>query len=826
MSFRNCITNGVTDGLITNDQANKAYELFDDLHTQYKEKMSPAAAEAKAAQDTFNRIKSASAHKRRIKLMQIKTMQNLTMELAGYPKPNRPGLAIQALVSPDQFAKFSNLEKRFKVNQALLFGEMDAILGRFRKGVYGQTTHKAELNTVVREIFGKDTGNASAREMAQAWEQTIEKGRLELNRLGMRIPKLEGYGMPQSHVSVDVRKAGFDEWYGFIKDLLDKNKMINYETGLPFTDETLALELRKAFDTIASDGYSKIQTAGAASQGKMLANRRLDHRFLIFKNADSWIKYQERFGNPDPFHTMINHIDSIARDMTMLQILGPNPNATINALKTSTFKAASRADVANKTDKFLTLAKKDLSRFDTMMDLFTGKANTFESQLLHSWGAGTRNLLSSALLGSAPLTAISDLATMRLASRFIGMPQTAALKRMMSQIAPLDIEEKGRFAIRLGIAADNWIQTANAQARFFGETTGPEFTRRIADTSMRLSGLQPWTQAGRQAFGIELLGFLGDQTNKKFDDLPKKLQDAFNSYGIGKNKWEIIRHTKLYEHRGDKFLRPLDIEARGDLAPGVGRDLAQDLLELLHTETEYAVPTASIRARATLMGGSKGGTLPGEIIRSFGMFKNFPVTLTYTHIMRYIQMDGVFNKIMWMTEFIIGGTFMGALALQSKDIITRGRDPRPMDTAEFWGAALMQAGGLGIMGDFLFMNVNRFGGGLTTTIAGPSVQFYNDAKQLTVGNIMEMAQGKDTRFGNELVRFIGRYAPGSSNWYTRLAWERMALDTMQKWADPGAASSFRRRMRNQKKYLGSDSWWQPGRTMPSRGPELEGVIGR
>ena len=192
MSFRNCITNGVTDGLITNDQANKAYELFDDLHTQYKEKMSPAAAEAKAAQDTFNRIKSASAHKRRIKLMQIKTMQNLTMELAGYPKPNRPGLAIQALVSPDQFAKFSNLEKRFKVNQALLFGEMDAILGRFRKGVYGQTTHKAELNTVVREIFGKDTGNASAREMAQAWEQTIEKGRLELNRLGMRTPQTGG----------------------------------------------------------------------------------------------------------------------------------------------------------------------------------------------------------------------------------------------------------------------------------------------------------------------------------------------------------------------------------------------------------------------------------------------------------------------------------------------------------------------------------------------------------------------------------------------------------------------------------------------------------
>ena len=59
-------------------------------------------------------------------------------------------------------------------------------------------------------------------------------------------------------------------------------------------------------------------------------------------------------------------------------------------------------------------------------------------------------------------------------------------------------------------------------------------------------------------------------------------------------------------------------------------------------------------------------------------------------------------------------------------------------------------------------------------------------QKLTVGNIEELIQGKDTHFGRELIRNVGRYFRGSSIWYLRLAFERAVLDRLQEQIDPGA----------------------------------------
>ena len=53
---------------------------------------------------------------------------------------------------------------------------------------------------------------------------------------------------------------------------------------------------------------------------------------------------------------------------------------------------------------------------------------------------------------------------------------------------------------------------------------------------------------------------------------------------------------------------------------------------------------------------------------------------------------------------------LGGLAVQLKEI-AKGNDPRPMDSAEFWLAAVMQGGGLGIFGDFFSASTSRTGAG-------------------------------------------------------------------------------------------------------------------
>ena len=147
-----------------------------------------------------------------------------------------------------------------------------------------------------------------------------------------------------------------------------------------------------------------------------------------------------------------------------------------------------------------------------------------------------------------------------------------------------------------------------------------------------------------------------------------------------------------------------------------------------------------------------------------------------------------------------------------------------MTSKEFWGAAFMQSGGLGIYGDFLMSDHNRFGGGIAQTIAGPVVGLAEDVLKLSMGNVQQAIEGEDTNVASDLVKFAGKYTPGSSLWYSRLALERNVLQQLQKFADPKAARKFRK---IEKKYMRENNqgyWWRPGETSPDRSPEYSNIF--
>jgi hypothetical protein len=244
---------------------------------------------------------------------------------------------------------------------------------------------------------------------------------------------------------------------------------------------------------------------------------------------------------------------------------------------------------------------------------------------------------------------------------------------------------------------------------------------------------------------------------------------------------------------------------------------------MVETETNFAVPSTSVRGRAALTGDIPPGTFAGEFVRSFAMYKNFGVTLVNTHIMRGAGAKGVKGKGRYYADLLISTTIMGALALQLKEM-SKGRDPRPMDDAEFWGAAFLQGGGLGIYGDFLFADLNRFDRGLAETVAGPVVGFANDVRNLTYGNIIEAAKGEDTKVASEMIRFAQRYTPGASMWYMRLGLERMVFDQAKLWADPDAGKKIRRTKRKYAREYGQKFWWEPGKTTPKRTPNIENIF--
>lgn len=118
--------------------------------------------------------------------------------------------------------------------------------------------------------------------MSQAWKASSEYLRTRFNAAGGAIPKRMDWGMPQIHDTMRVRQSTYEEWRDFISPRLDLKKMIDEQTGLPFSDGKLEFALKDAYETIRKDGFNKVKP-GTMTGNKSFALRNQDHRFFVLK---------------------------------------------------------------------------------------------------------------------------------------------------------------------------------------------------------------------------------------------------------------------------------------------------------------------------------------------------------------------------------------------------------------------------------------------------------------------------------------------------------------------------------------------------------------
>jgi uncharacterized membrane protein YeaQ/YmgE (transglycosylase-associated protein family) len=725
---------------------------------------------------------------------------------------------------------------------------------RYKLGGRQTKLQKANLKLMVKELMGENTGNVNAKQLADAWRETAEHLRKRANSFGMKILTRKDWGLPQLHDTLLVRQSSKADWIDFILPKLDLDKMVNEATGLPFNDKTIREALGGVYDNIATEGMATFKP-GTASYGRALHNRRLDHRFLAFKSADDWMEYQTRFGSPDPFKTMLEHINGMSRDIAILKVLGPNPDAThtwaLGMIKKQTkIDAAAEAqgkfkrkkvfikDI--KTGKKTRILRNEQDRTNGILEninnIYAMHKGTLHKPIDGFFGntfAGLRQILTSAQLGGASIMAITDFHWTRTTAKFNGLPATKANATALKLLYEGIKKDKplARTAIRLGLITESWNAIAGVQTRYLNEVESPMLTKRIADAVLRGSGLSHITQSGKWAFGMTIYGELAEQSGKSFNQLNKKLSAQLKKYGIGEKEWDIIRATKLYDAgideptmvgKGATFLRPDDIMARADLDEATREFLTTRLMTFVTNETNFAVPSSSAKGRVTLAGNARAGTIKGEIMNSILMYKNFPITLGMTHLNRGFQQVGFMGKFKYLLPMLIGGTVMGSLAYEIKQVAA-GKKPTPAEDTnpltpkgmKYWLNAMVYGGGLGIFGDFLVADQNRYGGSFSKTLAGPVASFLGDLINLTFGNAKEKLAGEKTNAGRELAAFIQRYTPGSSLWYTRLAFERLIMDTLERLINPDFKKDNRRNIKNLKNRTGQEYWWKPGEISPN-----------
>jgi len=820
MSFKDCIGRAVAGGEMDKKRAEQIISEYDRSFEAFRQHMGWTQADAEAARSTLRRVQAEAFEKRRVVQLQAAAVKRQGERMAKHKTmrgADNPGGYLIDVISNKRGSGGQTLDGKFHVVRASFRSQMGEAIQAFRANLVGVRRNVDTLRNVTREIFGEETGDKAAKAIARSWAEVSEKARTRFNAAGGHIGKRADWGLPQHHDARRVRKAGYQAWKAAILPRLDLEVMgRDFNDGLPFTPESLEVLLKDAFEAIRTDGHSRRKPAARAG-GSSLANRRADHRFFKFKDAENWMAYSEEFGaGQDAFRVMMGHLDNMAMDIALMEELGPNPNHTFAFLKDAAMSLAQRSPDTKAPDR----VRKAQTTATGMFDLLQGRTDIPHNVFWAQVGSAVRNFSTSALLGRAVISSVSDINTARTTASFMGLGQLEPTKMMAriyrSPALRADLNEAG-------LIFENAVDIGNAVARFELEDMQFQAAARLSDFTIRTTGLGWLTEARKQAFGGAIMHTIAsDWRGKAFGDLKPRTQRTLSKYGITRSDWELIRQAKVHTtERGLTLVRPQEVERVA------GQAVADRYLEAIHSMQEFAVPSTDLRGRSATLGGTKRGSIPGEFIRFGLQFKGFSITLLMTHVARVVEeaMAGRPGGALALgANLIIGNTLLGGVAIQLKEL-AKGKDPKDMTTAEFWGASFLQGGGVGIFGDFLFADHNRFGGGLGKTLAGPGVGLIEDVAKLTAGNIADRGDNA----GRDMVDFLRRWTPGGSNWYWAAVYQREILDQVQQVVDPRAQRSFNRRAQSAKN-LGSSYFYPPGSSAITgegriRAPQLKRALG-
>lgn len=734
-----------------------------------------------------------------------------------------PAAAAIALLSADARSKSGlNAEVMADVYKGQLWAAMQDVVDKLGKGKFGFQKGKAFMDDVVDEIFGRATGSEAAREIATAWNKGAAMVVDLWREAGGTMHKLDGWGLPQlQSLAKVIRNGGADgaTWIADHMNWLDWDRM-RWPNGAPIQPSERAGVLKAVWETLSSDGANKIDPDKFAGNGHALGNLVDQHRFLIYKDGEAWRAQHEKYGDGNVYDVMTAYIDSMSHKMGLIRVFGNNPEQMMKMVQAI---ALSRAkDGAQKVATQAALK----NRFEPLAEAVLRQNSMDPESTMANVVIGSGNVLNAAQLAGAVLAAMpGDLATTMVTRAFNKLPVLDGLigPYVRNLFKP---GEAAALATQSGFVMDEVIHSIFSKSRFSGLAEyGPAWTKRTADVTMRASAMNVHTNALRWANQAEMMGMLARTADVAFDEHP--LRFMMQKYGITADAWDRLRAIDKWEpYPGVTRLRPSDILATG----AAGRQqIFERFQSMILQESRYMVPNSTTEATVTLKGTLRPDTLPGALLHSFAMYKNFPISLALMYGRVAMSLPERSGRLQFIAAAGTSLILSGAVGLQLREM-SKGRDPLPMDRPAFWGKAMLASGAMSLWGDFLFAGVNQHGSGPVDMAAGPIASLAADTTQLAFGKMFKFADDfgtlkadkfdKSSPWGAQAVEFASRYTPGSSIWWGRAALQREIFDPLRAIADPRGAIKMDRKERQRVKDFGNESWWEPNTRTPQRFPGL------
>jgi hypothetical protein len=670
---------------------------------------------------------------------------------------------------------------------------------------------------------GKDTGNALAKKAADGVRDVMELARKELNEAGFDIPKLADYGSPQKmsywRMHKEVSRVGFDKVVDDLLPRLNRDKYVNPD-GTLMTDAQTRQFVREAIQTIITDGANKDPGKGSGT----LANRGKAHRQLHWKDADSFMYIMNKYSESNAVDMIYHHLEGMARDLTMVQKLGPN------AIDSFVTKMRDLYDTAQDA--------KDIQRLKSVehaFESYSGLTSEIVNPTIHRVFSTVKTAMSAMLLGSNTITQLSDQATLTATARAMRMPVFDAFKNEAIFAASSGYRDVTRS---MGYG----LESLSNQISRFADASQGNFFGKVSNLQMQINLSAFMTNMVRSSFGHAMANHIGGMTRRyqSMADLLPADRALLESKGVTESVWKIWQEAELNtEYNGTALtarniydvpeerilaavpsLQPREASAMRDKA-------AMQLLSMTLEETYMASvqPSAATQEIWKVQRGKFFSELGGL----FAQFKSFPMAMLVQHVIQRGGMNGngFASRAAYTIPLITMGTLTGAMALWLNDIAS-GRDPRsayeeddPKKLAKFAMQSFAKGGGAGIFGDLLNVDWSR---DPLKALSGPGVSWAVQASGVAARSVntllatgTENYESEAKKLGQDMTQLTRSSIPLGNLWWAKAALHNYALKDVYELMNPG----YHDRVRGAAEKNYSAGYW----TDEPRFPQLSNISG-
>ena len=693
-----------------------------------------------------------------------------------------------------------------------------------------------------------------------------EMARLEANEAGAWIGKLDNYMVSQQHDAMTILRgrrnkvAGMTEredWIAYMKQALDHERTF----GAADPDEFLNAAYNNIIDgsqKSAADG--SLDRANIALTGSRNIGRSMSHeRVLHFKRAEDWYDYNQQWGKKIVREAFMADITKRGNDIAMMQMLGPNPRANLMAITEMLAKKLHKDNPGHPDIQTLKNGWNDNGKFKRAFDIVDGTANGFEMTKQGATaafvGGAYRGVVTMSTLGGMILSMITDPAIFAQSLKSnAGRGWFASLGNAVGSLVEAvgkTPEAKRDVARKLGVFQDAILQ--NVGARFGIDRDWTSGMQRSVNTFMKLNLAAWWTDNLKMSAAIMFASDVGDAISRgvKHGDLSDELSRSLGRSGIGAAEWRVISKTKTLDYNGNPLAEPEAIRNLDDSvfeqylksqnrrvtkrAVNDARTRIEEQLRAYYIDmSEYSVLTPDAKTNRLMQKHHQRGSFQGEFWRMVMMLKSFGIGFIQKSLGQEVFGRGYqYNPSIGVTrnalralkenrngEFanvlslMSGMTALGYGAMYAKDL-AKGKEPASLEDPRTYARAILQGGGLGILGDFLVGEAlnNRYGHSPLATLAGPAGGTIEDVVALYGGAVDLATTGETDKIAKESWDLILGHTPYQNHFLFRPIADYSILYSIQEAMNPG----YLRRMEGYVKKQTGQEYFAP----PSEG----GIIG-